>query len=491
MEDIGVSAQAKLTDVHLGGAVAGRDLDDGQLDLDVNTDRLKLFGNAALAGIPARLDAQMDFRAGPPSQVIERATITGQADAGQLASLGLDARGWVSGPMGLQAEYAARRDSQAQLSVQADLTRASVTVDALGWGKPAGRQAQAEAKLLLNRDRITGIDGLRAEGQGFSVLGAARFADGKPSQLLLTRAEIGRTSLTGQIAFARQPGDPMTIRLQGERLDLAPRLSRKARQKAQAGPESAGPPWVLDARIGQTWLADGPPLAGLTVHAVSDGRVIREARVASGAPEYATIAIAPAARGRSLTARAQDAGALLRALVIIKTMQGGRLAVNARFDDLSPGHPLTGTATIDDFRIRNAHALGKLLQAMTLYGLVQAVQGPGLGFSQLIAPFRLENDMLELDDARAFSASLGLTTKGRIDLARNAADLQGTIVPAYFFNSMLGNLPIIGKLFSPEQGGGLFAARYSIRGNLNDPSVSVNPLSALTPGFLREIFGLF
>jgi hypothetical protein len=69
--------------------------------------------------------------------------------------------------------------------------------------------------------------------------------------------------------------------------------------------------------------------------------------------------------------------------------------------------------------------------------------------------------------------------------------MQGTIVPAYFFNSLLGNIPLVGKLFSPERGGGVFAASYAVRGRLDDPDVSVNPLAALTPGFLRGLFGLF
>ena len=94
--------------------------------------------------------------------------------------------------------------------------------------------------------------------------------------------------------------------------------------------------------------------------------------------------------------------------------------------------PATGrvSAEIDDFRIRDAPALGKLLQAMTLYGLVQVMQGPGLGFSQLVAPFRLTDETLELADARAFSPSLGLTMKGRVDLDAERIDMQGTIVPA-------------------------------------------------------------
>ena len=65
------------------------------------------------------------------------------------------------------------------------------------------------------------------------------------------------------------------------------------------------------------------------------------------------------------------------------------------------------------------------------------------------------------------------------------------MVPLYFFNSMLGKLPLLGRLFSPETDGGLLAVAYSIRGNLDDPKVGVNPLSALTPGMLRDFFDIF
>jgi len=128
---------------------------------------------------------------------------------------------------------------------------------------------------------------------------------------------------------------------------------------------------------------------------------------------------------------------------------------------------------------------------MTLYGLVEVMQGPGLGFTRLVAPFRLTDDALDLTDARAFSSSLGLTAKGRANLDIQRLDMQGTIVPAYFFNSLLGNVPLVGKLFSPERGGGVFAASYSVTGPIADPQVSVNPLAALTPGFLRGLFRIF
>ena len=64
-------------------------------------------------------------------------------------------------------------------------------------------------------------------------------------------------------------------------------------------------------------------------------------------------------------------------------------------------------------------------------------------------------------------------------------------MPAYVVNAALGRIPWIGRLFTAERGGGLIAANFSVSGTTGDPSVRVNPLSLLTPGFLRGLFGLF
>ena len=37
----------------------------------------------------------------------------------------------------------------------------------------------------------------------------------------------------------------------------------------------------------------------------------------------------------------------------------------------------------------------------------------------------------------------------------------------------------------------VFAATYEIDGHFSDPDVLVNPLAALTPGFLRNLFNVF
>jgi hypothetical protein len=285
--------------------------------------------------------------------------------------------------------------------------------------------------------------------------------------------------------------------ISGQTLDLAPRFSRrgpahKASPQAKVEPPR-GPSWVLDARFDRVLLAQDRVASAFTLHAEDDGRVFQRLQIEgrSGAMAPFLIQISPDNAGRRFNASAADAGEILRGFDVVRSMQGGRLSVQAHFEDAMPGRPLTGTAEIENFRIGNAPALAKLLQAMTLYGLVEVMQGPGLGFTRLVAPFRLTDDALDLADARAFSPSLGLTAKGRLDLAAEQLDMQGTIVPAYFFNALLGNIPLVGKLFSPERGGGLFAASYAVHGELLDPTVTVNPLTALTPGFLRGLFGIF
>ena len=162
--------------------------------------------------------------------------------------------------------------------------------------------------------------------------------------------------------------------------------------------------------------------------------------------------------------------------------------MTANYGELRPGAPLAGTAELDQFVLRDAPAAAKLLQAMTLYGLVEAVQGgTGLVFNRLVAPFTLTPEALTLADARAFSASLGLTAKGRILRERAIAEIEGTIVPAYLFNTLLGNLPMLGRLFSPEAGGGLFAATYRVQGPLADPQVVGEPAGGADAGLPARV----
>jgi uncharacterized protein YhdP len=114
--------------------------------------------------------------------------------------------------------------------------------------------------------------------------------------------------------------------------------------------------------------------------------------------------------------------------------------------------------------------------------------GSGIPFSTLRGDFAYGEDRLVLDNLVAYGGAIGITSNGVVDVGRDRLDLQGTIVPAYALNSILGNVPVIGPLLLGGEGQGLFAANYQVTGPAADPQVSVNPLSALAPGFLRRLF---
>ncbi|HEY6433909.1 MAG TPA: AsmA-like C-terminal region-containing protein [Acetobacteraceae bacterium] len=495
-DQVTIAAQARLTGLHLAGIAAGRDLDQGTIDLSAGNTGLAVNGDALLAGIPVQVQASMDFRPGPPAQVVQRVTLSGRPDARQLAAAGLDPGDVLIGPVPLTATLSERRNGSGSIQAQADLTPTALSVQPLGWRKPAGTPARAEATLALDHDRLSGIDPFRVQGDRLELDGSTAFDQGRIVTLRADRILLGGTQAQGVVQFP--PDGPIAASFSGPTLDLSGRFANKATTPGTSS-TAPGPPWSADARFDRVILADGHDITGVSARAADDGRVLRELRLQAltgpSAPVSLTIQqTAPragAAPERSMTLSAGDAGALLRAVGAVQTMDGGRLAVNATYQDGQSGHPLVGTAEIDNFRLRNAVGMGKLLQAMTLYGLVQALRGPGVGFTKLTMPFRWQGGVLTIAEARAMSPSLGLTAKGWLDLDRRRADMQGTIVPAYFFNSLLGRIPLLGRLFSPERGGGLFAASYAMRGPLDDPTVTVNPLTAVTPGFLRGLFGGF
>jgi Protein of unknown function/AsmA-like C-terminal region len=496
VDDIQIHATTHMTDLHLGGIAAGRDLDHGVLDLDASNDGLNLQGRATLAGLPSQLRVDMDFRSGPPSQTMQKISVSATADARQLAANGLDTMGLMTGQAAVQASMATRRDGHGEVSVKADLGNAGLILAPLAWSKPVGRPALAEAHIVLDNDRLTDIDILNVHGQGIDIRGQMAFVDGKPAVALVQRLALGDTTdVHGELRWPRKAGDGWVVKLAGPSLDLSAQSHAAQHKPAKTHDDGTLPAGSVDAALDRVHMGAGRTLSNVILRGQSDGRSIREARLSgqAGPTSPFDITITPEPGGRRLTGSVADTGALLRTLDLTSDIEGGRLSLSGSYNDTkgANGATLNGQARMGAFRLRHAPVVAKLLQAMTLYGVLDAIQGPGLGIDEVVAPFTLTGDILELSEARAASPSLGATVKGSVNVGESACDLQGTIVPAYFFNTLPGKIPLIGQLFSPERGGGLFAATYSLHGPCGDPSITVNPLATLTPGFLRGLFDIF
>ena len=122
-------------------------------------------------------------------------------------------------------------------------------------------------------------------------------------------------------------------------------------------------------------------------------------------------------------------------------------------------------------------------------GLSDTVSGKGIWFDRLSGDVTLTDGVVETELLHAFGSALGVTTKGEMDFDRAQLDLEGTVVPAYSINRVLGKIPGIGFLLTGGEHGGFLAFTYDVEGAFDDPNVEVDALSALAPGFLRGLFG--
>jgi hypothetical protein len=199
-----------------------------------------------------------------------------------------------------------------------------------------------------------------------------------------------------------------------------------------------------------------------------------------------------AAGGRGvLDAKAQDAGAVLHLLEISPNVVGGTLAVKGAVDPARADGAVVGKLAMEGFRVVNAPGFAKLLSVALLTGILDSLRGEGIGFDRFDADYAWAHPRVEIREGRMYGSALGVTARGVLDLDADTFDVEGTLVPAYAVNSILGNIPLLGRLLVGERGSGVFAATYRASGPTSDAQISMNPLSTLAPGFLRGLFNIF
>ncbi|MEA4837799.1 MAG: AsmA-like C-terminal domain-containing protein [Rhodospirillaceae bacterium] len=503
LDDVGVKVAAETTGVAIPDILLGQDLAEGVLTLTVDTKGLDMSGKALLGGTPSDITWHENFSS--KAAFTSRYTLKASLDDAARARIGLDSipfqPPYMTGPTPVDVTAVMTAGGKGDITVKADLAQTAMALPDLNWVKEKGAPGQAQASIRIVKGALTEIPFFAAASPrgDLAVEGRVAFKSGRLSEIVLTKAQWNRSDLQGTVAF--KPNGPVDLHFSGifdarELISGAPTDPPAGWTPpiAAASDDQESTPLILSARFSQIWVANDGQLVNVDAEMSRRNALWRQVaingRLAEG-PAF-SVSIAPAGAGRrKLNASAEDAGGVFRALDIFNDVVGGRLTLEGAFDDSAPHNPLKGMATIRDYRLVKAPALARLLTVAALTGALDVLSGSGIHFSTLIAPFTLTDGVIELSDARTSGTELGLTAKGQIDLTHDRLALEGTIVPLYAVNNALSRIPLIGGLFSAEKGGGIIAMNYSLKGPTSDPSVSVNPLSVLTPGFLRQFFDLF
>lgn len=507
LDDLEVKVHSSVKNVFLPKVVMGLDLDRADLELDVDAKGLNASGPIVLGSIAGDLNWRENFATkGVPfrSRYEVKAPFISEE---QRKILRLEGPPFVApfmtGPVAAQVVATLYGGGKGDIDAKVDLTPAFMRLPGLGWHKKEGTTGGAEISLRLDKNDLAEISRFSVVAGDLQTRGRVSFVDGKPRRVDFSKVSYGgRTDVEGSLTLRPEGG--LDIVAKGEQFNAEPVVGEEDPLpgdppalvgKAKHRQKSTLPPMTIQGSVKTAWLSKNGKLTNASAQLRRDADEWRQMALKGsldGDKSFAFNLTETAPNRRAVKVTSDDAGAALKAFDSYEHMNSGKLEVDAAYHDDEDGKPLVGTIKVADYYIVNAPALARLLTVAALTGILDVMQGEGIGFSTLDAPFVLKDGLLQVTDARAYGAALGLTAKGELDLDAKRMALEGTVVPAYALNSVLGNIPVLGWLVTGgEKGGGLVAFNYSMKGPTQDPDVMVNPLSALTPGFLRNLFNIF
>ncbi len=466
------------------------DIKDAAGRMTVSNRELEFNGSGEVNGASVS-EATLKYLFTPKDGVDTFIDATATAPVRSLPRFGYPQFPFLQGTLGVKATVTLGEDKELSEAF-IDLTNATVTLDLLRWHKPEKESAAVTLKAEKKKGRTT-LPSFWLEGKNVAAKGSMELTPDLSDiqRIEMEQLKAGKTDLDHLLYQLVDGG--YHIEARGKSADASYWLGGNDNTKSTFSFENF-PAMRLDLDIARLTLGEGREVTAFKSVLGCDmnrcARANMSGKTVDGKPF--TLRILKNPKGvRQFALHAESAGAFLKAFHVFDGIQGGQLSVSGDYEERPHGSILRGRTYISEHVIKDAPILAKLLSLASLTGFFDTLQGKGIRFVKFRAPFTLANNVITLEDARTYGDAIGMTIDGTITFPQKTLDLKGTIVPSYTLNSVLGKIPLIGAILTGGEGKGVFAASYRIKGSTQDPQVTVNPLSMLTPGFLRGFFDVF
>jgi len=472
------------------------------LDLTKATGRIELAArsmtlkaDAEIDGAPIQLEWRKRFYEADGASQFK---VSGVLNSSTGDVLGVPTRQMLRGTVRFAAEANGDLGALDAMSVDADLAEAQVTLDAFGWRKPEGVAASGRIEASFD-DAGTTLKSISFAGDGVAVQGEAHIAKGGGIQSVSFPRLFLRDAADVVFAARRNEAGALDATATGALLNISGIV--KSAIEARPRDEKAANPWgsglIVRGRIDEIVLRGGARYRDASLDLTRGPELLDSlqfsARTPEGKPVSVTLDRTGADEGPAqiVLARSDDIGALMAGVFGVTSIKGGegsmRIMVQPKTETES--RRLDGLFEARGLKLVEAPLFARIFAAASFDGLLSLLNGAGIDLAKARAEFTLKDGVLAIRDARATGPSVGITGEGEVATgAKGAVSLTGAVAPAYQVNSILGKAPIVGDLLVNRKGEGVMALSYSVKGASDAPLVSVNPLSALTPGVLRRMF---
>lgn len=485
VSDFRYQGEGIVRDGGLAEAFNGLALTESDASVSLNEAGIRITGFGQLVDSSLQYDWSYAFGG---ENTLARLKANGLINPDILNAFGVVGRAYLSGeaPIELDARLAGTRIRS--LDAVIDLLSSRLDVAELGWVKPQGEAASATIRYDVGDGVATTIAMLDAETAEFDGTFTL-----EPSGRLIS-ANVQRAYLEGRAEISgtaqRTEEDGLLFKMESPFLDLS-RVMGSMPSFGDGPSPVAGRmgDLSLSANIDQLIWRDGFDTTSTKLSLVSSREGLQTMEAVGKLPNGADVSAAFDASGLgdpSFLINSGDASFLASVFLGIDALEGGTLQMTGT---LATGDlPTQVRMVIENGRLKQAPFVTQVLSLASIRGLSDTLAGEGVLFSTIDLPLTIAGGRYNVVGARASGPALGLTANGWVTPATGGINIDGVLVPSFGLNSALGGIPGIGKLFISREGEGVISLRYDIEGTFERAQVSVNPLSAITPGVLRRIF---
>ncbi len=477
-EQSAVRLTASVTNLSAEKLVGREKLDNASMTIAIDKSGLRATGQGRLFGGAATLDF--------------RKPTGGQGEAAINVALDDQARakqGWtMSGLNGLvMARITSPLPAEAgKAQVEFDLTKTSLDGVLAGVVKPPGRPAKISMAVTVG-EQTTALDQIVVDAGSMQARGSAEI--GPDNNLISAKFPQLKLSPGDDMHVEAQRGEEgLKLTVRGSVIDARPFIKYVTRTGDEGRNTSSSTDFDIDLKTALLTGNNKQAISNAELRLMRHGGLIRQFALAGKfGRETLTGSIGRTEAGAPrITLFTSDAGSLIGFLDFYKRMEGGSL--NAQM--LVGESRVDGFIDVRNFMLRDEPAIRRLVTEGAFRGSgKEATFDPTLvTFDHLHFAFGRAGSRLDVRDGTMAGQQIGLTVDGWLDFASDKVSLNGTFVPAFTVNNFFSKIPVFG-LFMGGSNEGLFGVNYGITGAMSSPTLNVNPLSAIAPGFLRKIFG--
>lgn len=481
-QDVDFAFEAGLSGFSAEKVLMGQKLDAATVKVFATPAAIVLRGDGKIGGAPASFEMRKP-RDGGDAEF----RIAANLDDAARNRMDLDLSG-LSGTVGVKLS-GKMNDKMKTADVELDLGAVRLAELVPGWSKPAGKPAKLTAKATWTASG-TKLDDLVVTGSGVNVRGDIAL-DPKAS---LISADLP--------TFQLSDGDKSSVKV--ENVDGAMRITVRGEviqaraflknllEAPIAGRKDEKPADIdLDVNVGVVVGNNGEAMRQAVLKLSRRNGDLRAFSLGAlvGRDGGVNGELKARDNGRPMLQIATtDAGALLRFIDLYPKINGGDLWINVDAPR-GDGAPQDGVVNMRDFVIRGESGLDRLIAAAPSQNRDgRPAPGAAIAFSKLQVDFQRSQGRLAIREGAIWGPSIGSTFDGVMDFANDRVSVRGTYVPAYGLNNIFSKLPVLGFFLGGGPNEGLVGVTYEIVGPMGGPTLRVNPISMVAPGFLRKIF---